>query len=329
MFGNLSSKKATKNPSAGPTTDGFESRNGSGGIPDHSLFPQDKSKKDLSQPGKAKRGKEKPSATLSKEEHISPAVEFGQQLLDKINTAPSEELDDKVSRVLGSVWQHLAMMFLISGACAYKLTKNIKIETGAGNVDDEKKGKLSVYKRVGSVLDRSSRTVEDDKRIYQYCVAEPVDKFADKQQRKMREKTLLAQAVQLPRAFLLKAATVIDSAEALEIAFRNRQEPGRKSYTLSEFAADIENFPRRNKSKQDFSKPGKQGGGENATSPPDNFDYCLSIKRSVNLSKRSETCLDEICRETKFSADETINQALIYCREHLEHFAASPEVLSA
>lgn len=322
MFDNLSiNKKANKNPSAGPTTDGFKSRNKSEGIPDKSLSSQHNVKKDVSQTRKAGRS-EKPAATPLKKKQVSPAVAFGQQMLDRINTASGAELDDRVFRILGAVRQHLAVMFLISGACAYKLAKNIKIATGAGNEDKEKKGKLEVYKRVGGELDRSARTVEDDKRIYQYCIAEPVGKIADKRQRKMREKALLAQAVQLPRAFLLKAASVLNSDKVLETALRKRQEPGHKSYTFKQFTADIKDLTRR-------SKSGKHTDDENAASPPENSDDCLFIERSFKLTKLSKTCLEIIRERTKFSEDDAINQVLIYCCEHLEDFAVSPEVLSA
>ncbi len=218
MLEKLSSKKASENPSEAPTANGFpkKSRNKSDSIPDGSLFPQDSLKKHSSQTEKGKQ-KHQQAEPNSKEKAPIPPIEFGLALLESIKGKADEKLVESVSRALDTLRQFSAVTSLISGACAYELTKGIVIETGAGHRDLEGEGKLSEYKRVGDQLGISPRTIEDNKRVYQYCIAEPVAQMADESQKAAREEVLLEKAIRLPRSFLLKAAEVFDSDIALEI----------------------------------------------------------------------------------------------------------------
>lgn len=325
MLKNLSSKKAKENPPAGPATDGFpkKSRNKSDSIPDESLSSQDSRKKHSSQTEKGKQ-RHQQAAPDSKEKAPIPPIEFGLALLESIKGKADEKLVESVSRALDTLRQFSAVTSLISGACAYELTKGIIIETGAGHRDFEKKGKLAQYERVGKELGIPSRTIEDNSRIYHYCIAEPVAQIADESQKAAREEVLLEKAIRLPRSFLLKAAAVFDSDIALEIAEEKINGFGKKNYTLAKFAADIEHFKRRNKNEQK-NKPGADDDQEGLL-PGSSADEPKHVQRSVKLSERAEICLGEISREINFSLDEAISLAIIYCREHLEDFAASPEV---
>lgn len=308
-------------PSPGPTADGIQNEKRAELKSGDSVFRQCNPETTENQSKLAKQdvGKNKPE-----EKTASPVVSSTLSIVSMLIEANPESLNDKVIRVISSVREYLTLIYVVSGACAYELTKDMHIATGAGYIDVDGEGRMATYRSVGERLERSARTVEDDVRIYRYCVVEPLETVpCEDRDKKLSE--LIRRLFQLPRGFFIEAVKIVDTERAIEIALQKRGELGRKNYTIKDFAADLEGFPRRQKVKEN-SEGSSDGNASGSTAPISTGEEPRSVKRAIRLTERERICLVEICREINLPADETIGRALFYCREHLAVFACSVEV---
>lgn len=315
--------KNEKIPSPGPTADGMQNETRAELKSGDSVFRQSNPETTENQSNPAKQNVEK---TEPEEKTASPVVASTLSIVSMLIEATPDSLNERVIRVLSSVREYLALIYIISGACAHELTKDMHIGTGASYIDVDGEGRMATYRLIGGRLERSARTVEDDARIYRYCVAEPLETvLCGNRDKKLSE--LIRRLFQLPRGFFIEAVKVVDTENAIEIALQKRGELGRKNYTIKNFAADLEGFPRRQNVKE-HSEGGSEDDGNafGDDTPIGTGEEPRSIKRAIRLTERERICLVEISHEIDLTADETIGRALFYCRENLDVFAVSLEV---
>lgn len=201
-------------PSPGPTADGIQNETRAELKSGDSVFRQSNPETAENQSKSVNRNSGK---TETSEKTVSPIIGSTLSIVSMLIQAPTGSLNDKVNRVLSSVREYLALIYIVSGACAHELTKDTCIAVGAGHLDVAEEGRMATYRLIGEKLERSARTIEDDARIYRYCVAEPLEAvLCGDRDKKLSE--LIRRLFQLPRGFLIEAVKVVDTENAIRIA---------------------------------------------------------------------------------------------------------------
>jgi hypothetical protein len=297
-------------PADAPASDGNESTCDPGSNDPSALPANDTSGATLSQqPGEIESGaNEAPTKAIPEE------LEDGVKALEGLQDAqPGEPWLTEMTRVLTSIGRAIFMHWIITGYCAYEKARLVVPQVGRGHEDTDGEGRGACDAEVAKASGYAQSTIEDNRRIYRYCIAEGLEKFPS-QERKAAQRSLIGVAARLTRTELIKCSQVVDSTHAMRTFADHIRVHGREEITPEAIGKILSKYERRTTS---TTRSGQR-----------NSRTVGSRRIGIPLGESGLKNLDIISTRLRMPKEFVIERVILYCLEHFDEFENSPEVHS-